>query len=205
MLTGRATSAAHPAPNSATSGDYLSAVSNAIAAVDRTAMARIAARLHASDLAGGTVYWLGNGGSAATATHLSSDLARLTMVPGLLRQFRSVSLAANMALLTACANDHGFEHVFLEQLRHVVRRTDVVIGVSTSGASPNVLNAVRYARAAGAFTVGMTGLAGTTLQACADDALVVPSSDIQVVEDATLAVGHAVCLLTRRLRASETG
>jgi D-sedoheptulose 7-phosphate isomerase len=176
---------------------HLDAVGLAVAAIDRNQLVRVARRICEAHDAGGCVYWLGNGGSAATATHLSADLTRLTMVPGLARRLRSASLADSAALVTACANDHGYDRVFVEQLDGLVEPADVVIGVSTSGASANVLQAVRYARRAGAWTLGLTGRAGARLRRAAEDALVIESADVQVVEASTLVVGHALCLMIR--------
>ncbi|MGE0448460.1 MAG: SIS domain-containing protein [Vicinamibacterales bacterium] len=183
---------------------HLDAVAAALAALDRQQLARIAGRLCDMQRAGGCAYWLGNGGSAATATHLASDFPKLTMVPGLARRLRSVSLAANTSLLTACANDYGYGRVFVEQLDGVLEAPDVVVGVSTSGASLNVLEAVRFARRAGAWTIGITGHRRTALGEEADETVAIDSANVQVIEASTLAVGHALCLMVREMLAAES-
>jgi D-sedoheptulose 7-phosphate isomerase len=185
---------------------HLDAVGLAVAAIDRKQLARIAVRLCEAHRAGGCIYWLGNGGSAATAGHLSADLTRLTMVPGLARRLRSASLTDSAALVTACANDHGYDRVFVEQLDGLVEPADVVIGVSTSGASPSVIRAVCHARRAGAWTLGLTGRAGARLRRVAKETLVIESANVQVVEASTLVAGHTLCLMVRSLLApSPTG
>lgn len=124
--------------------------------LDVVALERAAEAMVHAWTADRTVFFCGNGGSAASATHLAADLAKLTAPPGG-RRLRVASLADNLAALTAAANDIDYAEVFAEQLRTLARPGDVVVGLSTSGASPNVLRAIEYANSIDAFTLGITG------------------------------------------------
>lgn len=137
------------------------------------------------------IYILGNGGSAATASHLASDLAKSTILPGQAR-FRVTALTDNLPLLTAWANDTSYQEVFAQQLANLLEPGDVVIAISASGTSPNVLAAVELAVERGAHTIGFTGSGGGKLSQMVTLAVVVPSSDYGPVEDAHLALGHAI-------------
>ena len=152
---------------------------------------------------GRTVYICGNGGSAATSTHMACDLAKRPVVPGQPR-LRVVALTDNVAIMTALSNDTSYDEVFAEQLRPLVRPGDVVIGISGSGNSRNVLNAMRVAHDAGALTVGFCGYDGGQLKDLADYPVHVPSSVMAMVEDVHLMLEHAICeqLLARNLEAS---
>ncbi len=130
----------------AVAGEHLTSVQQTLDRLDLKTLNRIAECICQADLAGRTVYCMGNGGSAAVATHFVSDLIRLSIMPEAPRPLRVVSLNTNTSLMTACANDHGFDQMFAEQMRGLLGPGDVVIGISTSGASPNVLTAIAYAR-----------------------------------------------------------
>lgn len=183
-----------------TAQDYVAAVASAIDQLDLSTIDRVAAALYAAHVASRSVYCMGNGGSAAAASHFAADLSRLTEIPQRSRQMKVSSLSANPAMLTACANDHGFDQVFVEQLRGRLEPGDVVVGISTSGASANVLEAMQYARSRGAVAVGVTGLDGDRLRRHADEAITVRSSSVQVIEDTTVVISHLLCLLTRQRR-----
>lgn len=149
---------------------------------------------------GGTVFPLGNGGSASTASHFACDLAKGTRMLGQ-PAFRVMSLADNIPLMTAWANDTSYERVFAEQLVSLVRPGDVLLAISVSGNSPNVLAAADAARAAGAYVIALTGEAGGTLPALANLAIRVPSTSMEQVEDAHLMIAHSLCVALRsRLR-----
>lgn len=137
------------------------------------------------------LYIVGNGGSAATATHFACDLSKATIIDGRARM-RVTSLTDNIALVTAWANDTSYERVFAEQLMNLVNPSDVVIAVSASGNSPNVLAAVDVARAMGAVTVALVGFSGGALRAVVDAAIHIPISDYGVVEDCHLVLEHAI-------------
>jgi D-sedoheptulose 7-phosphate isomerase len=140
-----------------------------------------------------TVFLCGNGGSAASASHLAADLTKLTAPPEGPR-LRAMALTESLAAISAIGNDLAYEEIFAEQLRAFGQRGDVVFGLSTSGSSPNVLRAVEYANSIGASTVGITGRAGRRLRDLARHTIVVDSTSVQHVEDATMVAGHLLCL-----------
>lgn len=146
---------------------------------------------------GGTVFLVGNGGSAATASHFACDLSKGTR-SDILPRFRVVALTDNVPLMTAWGNDDSFDRIFAEQLTALVRSGDVVLAISASGNSPNVLEAMRAARAAGAVTIAWTGPSGGQVAELVDSVVRVPAETIEGVEDGHMVMAHA---LTRYLRA----
>ncbi len=150
-----------------------------------------------------TVFLIGNGGSAANASHFAQDLAKGT-APGLEapRRLRALSLADNVGFLTALANDVGYERVFEQQLRTLARPGDLLIAISGSGNSPNVLRAVEWAREAGLLTLGVTGFDGGKLRGMVDHAVHVPCDDMGICETLHAAVFHcAMSGLRERIEA----
>jgi D-sedoheptulose 7-phosphate isomerase len=137
------------------------------------------------------VFLFGNGGSAATASHLACDLAKGTSINGNPR-LRTMALTDNMPLISAWANDSSYENIFAQQLQDHVEPGDIVIGISGSGKSINVLNAIKVARTAGAITVGLTGFDGGDLKSLADICIIVPDNSIDQVEDVHLMLGHVI-------------
>jgi D-sedoheptulose 7-phosphate isomerase len=147
-----------------------------------------------------TIFFFGNGGSASTASHFVTDIAKVaggTEGRGPGKRFRCVSLNDNIPGLTAWANDVGYAAVFSGQLKALGEKGDVAVAISGSGNSPNVLEAVRTARAMGLTTIGLTGMGGGKLKDLVDVALVVPSNSMQHTEDTHLITLH---LLTAYLR-----
>lgn len=149
-----------------------------------------------------TVYSCGNGGNAMNASHFAADLTKLT-APARGARLRALALTDSVAAISAIANDFAYDEVFVEQLRSFIAPGDVLVAFSTSGASPNVLRAVDYANRAGAVTVGITGRNGVKLKALAQHVLVVQSTSVQQIEDATMLVGHLLCLQARELIARD--
>ena len=148
---------------------------------------------------GGTVFILGNGGSAATASHFACDLAKGTQRTGV-RPFRVMALTDNVPLITAWGNDTAYDRIFAEQLRPLVQSGDLVVGISGSGNSPNVLEAMRVAREAGARTIGWTGFRGGKIKDLVDVCVIVPSDSMEQIEDVQLILEHAVCTTLRKVR-----
>lgn len=138
------------------------------------------------------VFILGNGGSASTASHMVCDLAKNTRKKGF-PHFRVFGLTDNMAIMTAYANDEGYETVFANQLENWVEAGDLVIAISASGNSPNVLKAVELANQRRAITVGFTGMTGGKLIHLAQVVIHVPSMRIEQVEDVHLMLEHMIC------------
>lgn len=143
------------------------------------------------------VYVLGNGGSAANASHFANELGKGVIRPDCPR-FRVLALTDSIPLLTAWANDNGYEVSFAEQLANLVEAGDVVIAISGSGKSPNVLRAAAVAREAGARLISLTGFDGGLLRPMADISVHVPSHNMRLVEDAHSALMHVIgqCVMT---------
>lgn len=153
---------------------------------------------------GSTVFIVGNGGSAATASHFACDLAKGTITAGRPR-FRAVALTDNVPLMTAWSNDVAYEDVFVEQLRGLMRRGDVLIAFSGSGNSPNVLRAVRLARRLGGITVGFSGFAGGQLSTLVDVSVNVSNDCMEQIEDVHLVLCHLIATVLRETaRAKES-
>jgi len=149
------------------------------------------------------IFIIGNGGSAATAAHMACDLGKGTVDyqnPGFTR-FRAISLTDNSALLTALGNDLSFEDIFAEQLAALMNEGDVVVFISASGNSPNLVRAAQYARSRRGELVGLLGFGGGTLRNLVDHALVVSSRNYGVSEDCHLIVQHLLTQYLRRLLA----
>lgn len=138
------------------------------------------------------VYLFGNGGSASLASHLACDLGKGTAYCNGGKRFRVLALTDNLPMLTAWANDSSYEEVFSEQLRNFIQPQDVAFAISGSGNSKNVLNALQVAREAGGKTVGLTGFRGGGMKALCDICVVVPSDNMQIIEDLHLAMAHSI-------------
>lgn len=135
------------------------------------------------------IYVMGNGGSAATASHMVNDFNK-GVSEYIEDKFNFISLTDNMATVMAIANDIGYDSVFEFQLRGKVKKGDLVIGISGSGNSKNVLNAITLAKASGALTAGLTGYDGGRLKDIVDICLNVPVMSMQVTEDIHMMVDH---------------
>lgn len=163
-------------------------------------IAEFAQRSAAAIRRGGKLVFFGNGGSAADAQHLAAELVvRLrTERPGL----PALALTTNTSVLTAAGNDYGFERIFSRQMESLVGPHDVVIALSTSGTSPNIVKAIETARARGSFLVALTGETGGALAGKVDILLDIPSRDPQRIQEAHITIGHIVCSLIEHLVAA---
>jgi D-sedoheptulose 7-phosphate isomerase len=139
------------------------------------------------------VFIIGNGGSAATASHMMNDLNKFTRVEGQPR-FRAIALTDNVPWMTAVGNDQSYADVFLEPLQNLLRPGDTVIAISASGNSPNIIKAVEYARAQGATIIGFCGRPGGKLAQLADVKVIIPSDRIGQQEDGHMILDHALSL-----------
>ena len=146
---------------------------------------------------GGKIVFFGNGGSAADAQHLAAELVvRLrTERPGL----AALALTTNPSVLTAAGNDYGFERIFSRQIESLVSYNDILVALSTSGTSPNVIRGVEAGRARGAYLVAFTGETGGQLDTKVDLLLNVPSQDAQRIQECHITVGHIACSLIEQL------
>lgn len=146
------------------------------------------------------VFTCGNGGSAATASHLACDLAKGALIPNK-PAIKALCLSDNVPLLTAWANDVSYDEVFSQQVKPWIESGDVLIAISGSGNSQNVLNAVDKARAVGATTIGFTGFDGGKLKNMVDICLIVPSRSMQQIEDVHLLLCHLMATCLRKMPA----
>lgn len=145
---------------------------------------------------GGTVYFCGNGGSAADSQHLAAEFSgrfQLERSP-----LAAVALTTNSSALSAIGNDYGYEHVFSRQLEGLGTPGDVLIAISTSGGAKSVQRAVAAARRLGMTTIAMTGAKGGAFAASCDLALVTPSDVTSHIQEGHIAMGHALCLLVEK-------
>lgn len=181
--------------------EYLDLVTQAIAELSEEQIQDVVDTLKAAHTDGRQVFLLGNGGSAATASHVAEDLQK-SIKEHTGKRFKVMSLADSTPLICAWANDNGYDCIFAEQLDSFLEPGDVVIAISGSGNSPNVLRAVEKANAMGAITIGWTGFEGGRLAALAQKSIVVNSDNMQRIEDVHMVLGHLVfaCLMKQCVR-----
>lgn len=142
---------------------------------------------------GRRIFLLGNGGSAALASHLACDLGKGTTARlNYGRRFRAIALTDSVPMVTAWANDSSYEDIFAEQLRNLLEPGDLVFAISASGNSPNVIKALELARQEDGFCIGLTGFAGGRMKPLCQLCLVVPSDNMQLIEDVHLGIAHAL-------------
>lgn len=141
--------------------------------------------------ADGTVYWMGNGGSAADAQHLAAEL--VGRFERERKPFRSIAITTDSSILTALGNDYGFDHVFERQVEALARQNDVLVGISTSGRSRNVLCALEAGRAKGAKTILLTGGSNNISETAAELLIKVPSERTCHIQEGHIAIGQAIC------------
>jgi len=184
-------------------GAYINYVQSVLECIDRTEIGRFIRTLLEARDRGATVFFIGNGGSAATASHFANDLAIGTNEYE--RPFRAISLSDNVAILTAVGNDFGYDEVFVRQLRIHARTGDVLVGISVSGNSSNLVKAFEFTLSVGIKTVAITGTDGGKMKAMADEGIHVPTEakDYGPAEDAHLILNHlAGAYLMRSVRAA---
>ena len=143
--------------------------------------------------AGGVVYFCGNGGSAADAQHLAAELAGRFNIER--PAMAGIALTTNTSSITAIANDYGYEFVFSRQLEGLGKKGGVLVAITTSGNSKNILEAVKAARALGMTVIGMTGERGGAFAKLCDIALITPSDQTPRIQEGHIAMGHTMCEL----------
>jgi D-sedoheptulose 7-phosphate isomerase len=179
--------------------EYISILEKELNSISPERVAEIGEVLREARLTHHHVFICGNGGSAATASHMACDFGKNTRQPGQPRM-KVISLADGLAGLTAYANDEGYENIFAEPLKSLAEAGDVLIAISGSGNSANVLKAVKTAHEMGLETIGLTGFQGGKLKDMVDLCLVVESDSMERIEDIHLIINH---ILTGLLRGSE--
>lgn len=171
--------------------NYISTLQLTMDQLPLQSIADVIAILQQARKTGSQVFVLGNGGSASTASHFACDLAKNTRQAGL-PHYRAIALTDNMAMFSALANDEGYENVFSEQLASLVRAGDIVIAISASGNSKNVIRAAEMAHQYGAIVVGFTGFDGGRLAQMANINIHVNSNIIEHIEDIHLMLEHLI-------------
>lgn len=171
--------------------NYISILQQTMEKLPQPLIAEVIYILQRARMQGSQVFIMGNGGSASTASHFVCDLAKNTRCEGL-PHFRAIGLTDNMEIFSAYANDEGYENVFSQQLINLIRPADIVIAISASGNSRNVVNAVEEARKYGATTIGFTGFSGGRLGQLVDLHIHVASDIIEHVEDIHLMLEHMI-------------
>jgi D-sedoheptulose 7-phosphate isomerase len=161
------------------------------------AIAQFADRSAAALRAGGKIVFFGNGGSAADALHLAAELVVRLRTDR--RGLAALALTTNPSVLTAAGNDYGFERIFSRQIESLVAPQDVLVALSTSGSSPNIVHGIEVGRERGAYLVAFTGETGGALAGKVDLLLNVPSQDPQRIQEAHITIGHIACALIEQL------
>lgn len=169
-------------------------------ALDLDALARVAAVIEEAQSKGRFVWVCGNGGSAASAAHVGCDFGKTASRPGA-KALKAVSLSDNTAFMTAIGNDLSFDETFSRQLENVASAGDVVILITGSGNSPNLLRAAELARARKAKVVGLLGFDGGKLKPLCDEFLLIPSDQYGVIEDMHMSVAHVLTFYLKQKRA----
>ena len=179
--------------------DYCAGLSKALEGISRERFEEFIHLLEDAYQHDRQVFFMGNGGSGSTASHFVCDLNKGVSY-GCPKRFRGFSLNDNLATMTAYANDVAYEDVFVEQLKNFLEPGDLVVGISGSGNSPNVLKAIDYANSQGAHTVGLCGFDGGKLASLVRTPLLAPVRDMQKAEDAHMILLHvAMQVLCARL------
>ena len=184
---------AHEGNAAAYARAYLDYLASCFDAIDCDAVAAFVDLLLAARESGNAVYFIGNGGSAATASHFANDLSIGTRT-GDRNPFRAISLTDNVAVMTALANDEGYDAMFVDQLKVHFRDGDSLVAISASGNSPNVIAAAEYAKSRGATIVGLTGFDGGKLRPLSDISLHVATAkgEYGPVEDIHMIFDHLI-------------
>ena len=160
-------------------------------------VAQLAGVLASALAQGRKILLCGNGGSAADAQHLAAEFVNRFLIDR--RPLPALALTTDSSILTAVGNDFGFDQVFAKQVQALGRAGDVLLALSTSGNSPNVIAALQAGRALGMITIGMTGEGGGRMGELCDHLLAVPSRQTPLIQEIHITVGHLLCLLTDEL------
>ncbi len=171
--------------------NYIKEHSNILEKIDLKQLNEVIELIYDAHIKGKKIITCGNGGSASTASHMITDWNKMTM-SATKKKFYGFSLTDNIGLITAYANDTNYENVFKGQLESIMDSGDVLVSVSGSGNSKNVINAVNYAKSIGGFTISIVGYDGGELKKISDKNVHVPSFDMQICEDVHLMICHMV-------------
>jgi len=184
--------------------DYLSGIQSLLENFDTHGFERIVEKILEAYDAQSRIFVMGNGGSGSTASHFTCDINKGCCMD-LNKKFKMICLNDSIPTLLALANDVSYDAVFVEQLKNFFLPGDLVIGISGSGNSPNVLHAIEYARMHQGITIGFSGFSGGKLAALADIAWIAPVDDMQKIEDMHMIVVHMIMQAVRnKLHSPET-
>jgi D-sedoheptulose 7-phosphate isomerase len=178
--------------------DYFEAYQRVVTNLPHSEVDRVIDELMYAYEKNSNIFLFGNGGSAALASHFACDLGKGTVVrENGHKRFRVMALTDNVPLMTAWANDTCYDEVFAQQLRNFIAPGDVAFAISASGNSPNILRALEIARSYEARTIGLTGFEGGKMKGLCDICTIIPSSNMQIIEDFQLSVTHAIFTVIR--------
>lgn len=181
--------------------EYCHYLSELLSKIDYSKLGLMAEKFLEARRLNRTIFFLGNGGSAATASHFANDMS---IGPrDFERPFRCVSLTDNVPILTAIGNDFGYDDIFVLQLKTLLKKDDIVVAISASGNSPNIVKAIQYAKSHGAYVIGLSGFDGGKLASLSDLSLCVktPKGEYGPVEDLHMVFDHLLgSYLMRRIR-----
>jgi D-sedoheptulose 7-phosphate isomerase len=171
---------------------YLGYLTEVLKSIDRNAIGKFTKTLLDARERGASIFFIGNGGSASTASHFANDIAVGTN--SYAKPFRAISLTDNQAIITAIGNDFGFDEIFSRQLQLLGKQGDIVVAISASGNSKNLLKAFEYANENGIKTVAITGFSGGAMKEMADEGIHVPtgSKEYGPAEDAHMILDHLI-------------
>lgn len=175
--------------------DYLQRLERVLKSIDCSMLTSLIEKIVSFSKSDKTIFIAGNGGSASTASHMACDLSKTVLIDNLgdkVYRLRVVSLTDNVPLITALANDYGYEYVFSEQLKSFGRSGDMLIVLTGSGNSPNIIQAVLTAKALEIETYGFLGFGGGKVKEILDDILIIDSDNYGLIEDAHMVINHLI-------------
>lgn len=167
--------------------EYLDQIEIMSNCIDISKIRQVISAIYDAGKLGNTIYVMGNGGSASTASHFVCDLKKATN-----NKLRIVALTDNISIITACANDYNYESIFVNQLKDSLREGDIVIAFSGSGMSKNIIKAIEYTNENHAITIGITGYDGGILKKISKLGINIPINDMQISEDFHLIITHII-------------
>ena len=183
--------------------DYVARISLALSATSSEKIDEVIKIILNCSENGGTIWLMGNGGSASTSSHFATDLSRCTNSKG--ESIKGISLCDNSSLITAIGNDFGFQEIFVKQLTNLTKKSDLLITISASGNSENIIKAIEYAKSNAIKTVALNGFNGGRVHEICDFSIHVPTTigDYGVAEDAHSIISHFICSQIKNMRKNE--
>lgn len=170
---------------------YLEELKDLIGSIDVNNLSKAISSLKEANEKGKNIFLIGNGGSAATANHFVCDFGK-NAIKGDANRFKVISLCDNSSYLTAYGNDCGYDSVFVEQLKNLMEEEDLVLAISASGKSPNIVKAVKYAKEKNGLVIGLSGCDGGELKSLSDIDINIPVSCYEQIEDLHLVITHII-------------